>query len=331
MARKHLWPLSVTSLLLFLLALFPDARAAAQSAWGINNVGELADGTYGNTRLLPVPMCRINSVAAIAGSDTNSLALASDGTVWAWGRNNVGQLGNGTLIARNAPVQVEGPGGVGYLTDVAAIAGGGNHSLALKSDGTAWAWGYNAFGQLGDGTKVDKSVPVQVMGLSGGAALAGGGYHSLAIFTPTATLSGTVTLAGCVNSIQPITFVFRPQDGSPAFARTIWIGADGSFGLPEIPRAGYTVHITGSKWLAKNLTADLSGGDLSGATALLRPGDINRDNMVTIQDLGLLADVFNTAPGDAKWNPNADLNCDNRVNITDLGLLADNFNRQGDP
>src|SRR5262249_44320664 len=139
------------------------------------------------------------------------------------------------------------------------------------------------------------------------------------------------TLASCINSIQPITFEFRPQDGSSDFTRTIWIGADGSFGLPEIPRTSYTVHIKGSKWLAKNLLADLSGGDISGVSALLRPGDINGDNRVNLVDLGLLAGAFNAQPGDDKWNPDADLNCDNTVNIVDLGLLADNFNKQGDP
>jgi len=72
------------------------------------------------------------------------------------GGNGNGQLGDGTTGNRTAPVQVAG------LTGVQAIAGGGYHSLALKNDGTVWAWGYNGNGRLGDGTTTDKYTPVQV-------------------------------------------------------------------------------------------------------------------------------------------------------------------------
>ena len=102
-------------------------------------------------------------------ADVHSLALKSDGTVWAWGYNNYGQLGDGTTTDRHTPVSVSG------LTGVTAIAGGYGHSLALKSDGTVWAWGYNSYGQLGDGTTTDRHTPVDVSGLSGVTAIAGGG------------------------------------------------------------------------------------------------------------------------------------------------------------
>jgi len=83
---------------------------------------------------------------AIAGGGFHSLALRSDGTVWAWGENDTGELGDGSATNRATPVQVSG------LTGVAAIAAGTHHSLALKSDGTVRAWGYNFYGQLGDGS-----------------------------------------------------------------------------------------------------------------------------------------------------------------------------------
>lgn len=80
----------------------------------------------------------------ISGGADHSLALKSDGTVWAWGENWWGQLGDGTTPGRSCkPVQVSG------LSGVIAISGGGGHSLALKSDGTVWAWGYNKYGELG--------------------------------------------------------------------------------------------------------------------------------------------------------------------------------------
>src|SRR6185312_15197966 len=109
----------------------------------------------------------------IAAGGTHVLALKSDGTVWAWGSNTSGQLGDGTTTQRAAPVQVTG------LSGVTAIAAGSNHSLAVKSDGTVWAWGTNAAGQLGDGTTgaTPHPTPAQVPGLSGVTAIAAGGSH----------------------------------------------------------------------------------------------------------------------------------------------------------
>ena len=86
-----------------------------------------------------------------------------------------GQLGNGTNTDSNVPVQVSS------LTGITAIAGGGDHSLALKNDGTVWAWGWNGYGQLGNGTNTDSNVPVQVSSLTGIIAIAGGYGHSLAL------------------------------------------------------------------------------------------------------------------------------------------------------
>src|SRR5258708_31388778 len=110
------------------------------------------------------------------------MAVKSDGTVWAWGYNGLGELGNGTVTNSNTPVQVLGPGGVGFLSGVTALAGGLYHSLALKSDGTVWAWGGNGNGQLGNGTFTPSNTPVQVSGLTGVTAIAGGNLtvHRLA-------------------------------------------------------------------------------------------------------------------------------------------------------
>src|SRR5713226_4570780 len=96
-------------------------------------------------------------------------------TVSAWGGNFIGQLGNGTNTDSNTPVQTSG------ITGVTAIAGGEQHSLALKTDGTVWGWGNNTIGQLGNGTFTNSNTPAQVSGLSGVTAIAGGGLHSLAL------------------------------------------------------------------------------------------------------------------------------------------------------
>ncbi|MBV8086197.1 MAG: RCC1 repeat- and reductase domain-containing protein, partial [Chloroflexi bacterium] len=100
--------------------------------------------------------------------------LLGDGTVWAWGSNYSGGLGDGTLTDRHGPVQVAG------LTDATTIAAGLDSSLAITSDGGVWAWGANHFGQLGDGSTDDSTAPVPVSGLLGSSALAAG-LHSLAL------------------------------------------------------------------------------------------------------------------------------------------------------
>ena len=109
----------------------------------------------------------------------HSLLRSRDGTVWAWGNNTLGQLGDGTTSSRNVPAQVPGLSGV-----VAVSAGQGfqdeccyrgqGHSLALTQDGRVWAWGYNDHGQLGDGTTTTRFSPVLVSGLSGVTRIAGG-------------------------------------------------------------------------------------------------------------------------------------------------------------
>ena len=152
-------------------------------AWGNNTLGQVGNGAVSVAQATPVQVGGLANVVAIAAGDAHSLALESDGTVWAWGVNDSapwaagcnGQLGDGTTTNRLIPVQVHG------LTGVAAIAGGGSHSLALKSDGTVWAWGCNNMGQLGDGTTTNRLTPVQVQRLTAVVALAAGGWHSLAL------------------------------------------------------------------------------------------------------------------------------------------------------
>jgi len=112
---------------------------------------------------------------AIAAGLYHTAGLRSDGTVWAWGDNAYGQLGDGTTTQRNTPVQVSG------LSSVTAIAAGEYHTVALESDGTVWAWGYNVWGELGDGTATQRNTPVQVSGLSSVTAIAAGDVHTVVL------------------------------------------------------------------------------------------------------------------------------------------------------
>ncbi|MHB1536425.1 MAG: RCC1 domain-containing protein, partial [Acidimicrobiales bacterium] len=110
----------------------------------------------------------------LAGGAEHSLAVLSDGSVWAFGQNDFGQLGDGST-ASSPGVRVSG------LSNTVSVAAGAYHSLALLSGGTVSAWGWNGFGQLGDGATTNATTPVSVSGLSGISAIAAGTAHSLAL------------------------------------------------------------------------------------------------------------------------------------------------------
>jgi alpha-tubulin suppressor-like RCC1 family protein len=116
------------------------------------------------------------------------LALARDGSVWVWGRGDSGQLGIGPLPtvnfrARSARVErfVPYPVRIPALGGVSAVSAGDTHSLALMKDGTVRAWGYNKYGQIGDGTLVNRDRPLAVPGVRNAVAIAAGGNHSVAV------------------------------------------------------------------------------------------------------------------------------------------------------
>lgn len=154
-------------------------------SWGTNLSGALGNGgIIGSTVPVPVTACESGvfpsvTVSArakrLAAARDYALVVRTDGIVQSWGRNDAGQLGDGTTTNRNTPVTVLGVGGA------SAVSAGWSHALALKSDGTARAWGSNSFGQLGTGDNLQQLTSVLVPGLSGITGVAGGGFHSVAV------------------------------------------------------------------------------------------------------------------------------------------------------
>jgi len=156
-------------------------------AWGDNRYGQLGDSTITigqydeNGSLIsievdnnrPSPVKIMDDVAAVSSATRFTLAIRTDGSLWAWGNNEYGQLGNGTTTDQLSPVRV--------LDDVVAVSAGARHTLAIRTDGSLWAWGSNEYGQLGDGTNTDRLSPVRIM--DGVVAINAGGLNAMAIKT----------------------------------------------------------------------------------------------------------------------------------------------------
>ncbi|MGL4731890.1 MAG: leucine-rich repeat domain-containing protein [Clostridium sp.] len=141
-------------------------------SWGGNEYGQLGIGTSGTTANKTVPV-KINGKGAI-GIDTKivsvsigrvySSAIDSEGNLYTWGSNNYGQLGDGTKIDKKTPVKINGKGAIGIDTKIISVDLGANRGSAIDSEGSLYTWGRNNYGQLGDGTKIDKNAPVKING-----------------------------------------------------------------------------------------------------------------------------------------------------------------------
>jgi alpha-tubulin suppressor-like RCC1 family protein len=154
--------------------------AGAVLCWGYDAHGQLGDGAkyYIVRRLTPVGARGLSSgVVSIAAGGNHSCAVMRNGAARCWGQNDRGQLGDGTRTGRRTPVAVTGLAG-----GVAAIVAGTLHTCAVTSSHAVKCWGYNHYGQIGDGTTTTRITPVAVSGLSSGVvALAAGSYHNCAL------------------------------------------------------------------------------------------------------------------------------------------------------
>ena len=147
-------------------------------AWGTNGSGEHGDNTITN-KSSPVQTGSDVNWSKISSGNRFSHGIKTDGTLWAWGNNfnSVGSLGDGTTINRSSPVQI------GSLGDWYQTAGGGGHALAVKTNGTLWAWGSGANGRLGNNITylADRSSPIQIGALTNWSQVAAGAGHSAAV------------------------------------------------------------------------------------------------------------------------------------------------------
>ena len=144
--------------------------------WGRNQDGQLGNGNNTTDSGTPQPVSGLTGVAALASGGYHTCALLTDGSVRCWGRNDRGQVGDGTTTSRTTPVVVGG------LTNAVQLSGGLYHMCALLADGTVQCWGQNDSGQIGN-TMVFSSVPVTVSGIANAVAVSAGVFHSCALLS----------------------------------------------------------------------------------------------------------------------------------------------------
>jgi alpha-tubulin suppressor-like RCC1 family protein len=165
--------------------------------WGQNYCGSLGNNST-VFRSSPVSVvggftdwCQISAGGFFGNNERHNLAVRTNGTAWAWGSGTDGKLGDNTTVLKSSPVSV-----VGGFTDWCQVSAGPDHSLGVRTNGTAWAWGSNSNGRLGDNTATTRSSPVSVVGgftdwcqVSAAESQSG---HSLAVRT-----NGTAWAWGC--------------------------------------------------------------------------------------------------------------------------------------
>lgn len=167
-------------------------RQGTVYTWGDNSKGQLGRNNF-EDRILPgTTYNNLTDVKAVAAGDYHSIALKEDGTVYTWGANSYGQLGN-----RYADNAFDIPQLLSSFTDVKAVAAGAYHTVALKEDGTVYAWGANSYGQLGNGETANLNTPTLIPGLSDVIAIAAGANHTIALKS-----DGTVWAWGANSSGQ---------------------------------------------------------------------------------------------------------------------------------
>ncbi|MCL1982098.1 MAG: S-layer homology domain-containing protein, partial [Clostridiales bacterium] len=166
----------------------------------------------------------IDGVKRMAAGDGHAMALKEDGSLWIWGNNTQGQLGDGTSKDRSKPQKV--------LDNVVDMDGGSSHTLAVQADGSLWAWGYNTYGQVGNNSTINCVTPVRV--LDDVKKLACGSYHSLAIKSDNSlwawgdNIQGQLGDGTKTNRRIPIKIMDDVADVAAGYLHTVVIKTDGS-------------------------------------------------------------------------------------------------------
>jgi alpha-tubulin suppressor-like RCC1 family protein len=267
-----------------LISLYPVSNwtqvAAGNSHWlaiqsngtlwscGYNNNGQLGNNST-TTYSSPIQIGAVNIWTQTAAGNFSSYALQQPGTLWAWGFNNYGQLGLNTASA-----SVSSPAQVGLLSNWTQISVNSTsaHALALQSNGTLWAWGYNAYGQLGNSNTTNYSSPLQIGALTVWTQIAAGGYSGYAIQS-----NGTLWAWG-LNSQGQLGLNTTVGVSSP-----IQIGTSSNWtqiGAGALQLAA--IQNNGTLWMCGyNAQGQLGNNSTTNISSLVQVGSLNKWNSAT--------------------------------------------------
>ncbi len=272
------------------------------------------------------------------GSSTAPVSLGSGG-----GGTGGGTGGGAVRITVGGTLTVNGlistGGKQGSSFDNSGGGSGGSIFLStniLQGTGIVTAPGGNGYDRGGGGGggrvafyAVTNTFPVANVRVPGGTSNRRNGGVGTIFYGLSYPISGKITLQGRAGNNALVTFEVHPLDGSPVFSQTLIPAVDGSFVLSGLPAGNYSLRAKASKWLSANARANTTMGAVSGLSYFLLGGDTNNNNVVDVDDLTNVLNVYNTALGDALYNPNADVNDDGFVNVDDLTLVLSNYNVTG--
>ena len=258
-------------------------------------------------------------VGAIASGDFGSANVFNGDYAFATGGSDLEAAGASSVT----PIPDFTTGGITYAPDLNGSAG---ESSTLTGDFTA----FNGMPVTGDWT----------LKITDYATLAIGTYDgfSFTVTPDAASVSGTLTLDSIAATAVPqaITFTFRPTAGGADIVKTALVGPNGTYTITGLPKAAYTLHIKGWKYLAVNVPVDTTGGNLTGVNVTLTGGDANNDNTIDIGDFGILVNTYGssydvnvlTLPDP---NVESDFNGDGTIDIGDFGILVNSYGSAGAP
>ena len=185
-------------------------------AWGNNYSGQLGNGTFTTNfpygLSTPQPLQPTRTWQAVAAGGGHTVALRADGTLWTWGANYFGQMGDGTFTTTNTPQRIQ--------TSMAwkDVTAASSHTVALREDGTLWTWGWNSYGQLGNGTFSNANAPEPIQTNMTWKAVSAGGSHTLAIRADGTLWSwgdNTYGQLGITVEVTPVRLTTASDWGSP--------------------------------------------------------------------------------------------------------------------